>query len=100
MKTKDDATPRLVASHRSIEPEVVDMTGLRIMLGGRPRQWVYDRMRDDSAFPRPIKIGTFKNAWLIREVRAYLEALPRHELTGLSGPDYRASVAKAKASAA
>lgn len=76
------------------EPELVDLAGLRVLMGGRSRQWIYDQLRRDPAFPRPLKLNAFTNAWRLREIRDYLDALPRLELSGLSGPDQRRAAAQ------
>jgi predicted DNA-binding transcriptional regulator AlpA len=85
------------SSTRTIEPELVSIKELCILCGNRSRKWVYDQMRRDPSFPRPLKLSTFSNAWRLNEVRAYFDALPRHELTGLSGPERRALAASGAA---
>ncbi|MFL9916412.1 AlpA family phage regulatory protein [Paraburkholderia fungorum] len=59
------------------------------LFGDRSRQWVYDKLRKDPSFPRPVKLGGYTIAWRLSELRAYISQLPRAELSGLSGPDQR-----------
>jgi predicted DNA-binding transcriptional regulator AlpA len=67
---------------------------LCMMCGNRSRHWVYAQMRRDPGFPRPVQVSKCSIAWRVREVRQYLDALPRHELSGLSGPELRAQMSK------
>lgn len=73
----------------NIEMEVTSLKGVCAFFGGKSTQWVYDQMRRDSAFPRPLKLSRFSNVWRLSELRAYIDALPRVELSGLSGPQRR-----------
>lgn len=59
------------------------------LFGDRSRQWVYDKLRKDPSFPRPVKLGGYSIAWRMSELRTYIAQLPRAELSGLSGPDQR-----------
>lgn len=77
-----------------IEPVLITLAQLRVVFGGVSRTWIYDQMRRDPNFPRPRKLNGFTNSWLTEEVRDYIDALPKHELTGLNGPDYRAAQSK------
>lgn len=83
----------------AVEPELLGIKEVRILCGNRSTSWIYDRLRQDPAFPRPIKIARYTNAWYRRELLAYFESLPRLALSGLSGSDIRAAAA-ARASAA
>lgn len=71
------------------ELTLVSIGKVRALFGNRSRQWVYDKLRKDSSFPRPVKIGSYTIAWRLSEIRAYIEQLPRAELSGLSGPEQR-----------
>lgn len=82
-----------------IQPELINMAELRVLLGNCSRNWIYDQLRRDQSFPRPIKLNAFSNAWKISEIRAYIDSLPRHHLTGLGGPDYRAAAVRASGAA-
>lgn len=82
------------ASFSSIEPELLSLAELRVMFGNRSRQWVYNQLRSNPAFPKPVKIDMRQNAWRVRDVRAYIDALPPHELTGLPAPENRVALAK------
>lgn len=82
---------------KTFEPELMNIKQLGVVCGNRSRHWVYAQMRRDPAFPRPVQVSACSVAWRVREVRQYLDALPRRELTGLSGPELRAQMAKAGA---
>jgi predicted DNA-binding transcriptional regulator AlpA len=69
---------------------LVPIGRVQALFGDRSRQWVYDKLRKDPTFPRPVKIGGYLIAWRLAELRAYIAALPRAEFSGLSGPDQRA----------
>lgn len=90
------------------EPLLVPIKKVQALFGDRSRQWVYDKLRADANFPRPVRIGGYTIAWHLSEIRAYIAQLPRAELSGLSGPDQRlvnaqkkqladAAIAKARA---
>jgi len=78
----------------AFEPELMNIKQLGVMCGNRSRHWVYAQMRRDPAFPRPVQVSPCSVAWRVREVREYLDRLPRRELTGLSGPELRVQMAK------
>ncbi|MFM0261860.1 helix-turn-helix transcriptional regulator [Paraburkholderia sediminicola] len=69
---------------------LVPIGRVRALFGDRSRQWVYDKLRKDPTFPRPVKLGGYTIAWRLSEIRAYISQLPRAEFSGLSGPDQRA----------
>lgn len=55
------------------------MTGLsivqlRIKLGNQSKQGIYERMKKDPRFPRPLKIGR-RSIWIAEEVDEYLDSL-------------------------
>lgn len=69
---------------------LVSIGQVRTMFCGCSRTWVYDKLRKDPAFPRPLKLGDYTIAWRLSELREYMAQLPRAELSGLSGPEQRA----------
>ncbi|KQR90193.1 hypothetical protein ASG35_03000 [Burkholderia sp. Leaf177] len=82
-----------------IEPELINMAELRVLLGNCSRNWIYDQLRRDPAFPRPLKLNAFSNAWKISEIRAYIDSLPRHNLNGLAAPDWHAAAVRSSGAA-
>jgi len=57
--------------------------------GGKSRQWVYNQLRADPSFPRPVKTGSFAVNFFEHELDAWLRALPRVEFDGLSAIERR-----------
>ena len=70
--------------------ELLNFSALLVLLGKKSRQFVYDLMRRDATFPRPIKIASdFSIAWRYGEVVRWLDAQPRATLDGLSAVERR-----------
>lgn len=70
--------------------ELVTFASLLSMLGKKSRQAIYDLMRRDPTFPRPIQLGSeFSIAWKRWEVLQWIDAQPRASLDGLSAIDRR-----------
>lgn len=59
-------------------------------VGGRSRQWLYNQLRKDPTFPRPIQTGPHSNAWIRAELDAWIAARPRALLDGVSALERRA----------
>ena len=96
------ALPKVsVSSSRTpcCEPELISLAQLRMLFGNRSRQWVYDQLRSNPAFPKSVTLGVRSVAWRLSEVREFINALPRHELSGLSGPQRQVVAAASKAGA-
>jgi predicted DNA-binding transcriptional regulator AlpA len=83
----------------NVEPELLGIKEVRILCGNRSTSWVYDRMRHDPAFPRPVKLARYTNAWYRRELLEYFATLPRLTLSGMSGPDNRIAAREAAGAA-
>jgi predicted DNA-binding transcriptional regulator AlpA len=77
----------------TLDAEVCSAKGVRALFGGKSHQWLYDQMRRDPKFPRPVQLSPYSVVWRVREIREYINALPRHQLSGLSGPDQRRAAA-------
>jgi predicted DNA-binding transcriptional regulator AlpA len=73
--------------------ELVSMRALQLMLGIRSRQTVYNKIRNDPAFPKPRRTGSYSVAWIRREVLAYINSLPTAELDGFDAIERRRPVA-------
>jgi len=70
--------------------ELVTFASLLAMLGKRSRQAIYDLMRRDPTFPRPIQVGSeFSVAWKRCEVLQWIDVQPRASLDGLSAIERR-----------
>ena len=84
--------------HVSPDCELLTFSALLALLGKKSRQFIYDLMRRDESFPRPITLGsTFSVAWRRSEVSAWLDAQPRATLDGLSAVERRQRAQKAPA---
>lgn len=68
---------------------LMSMRDLQHELGYRSRQPIYDLMRDDPTFPKPIKLKEFSIAWVRSEFEAWLASRPRAEPCGLSSMQQR-----------
>lgn len=79
------------------EYTLVKIGRVQAMLSFSSRTSVYARLRTDSNFPKPVALGGGRIAWRLSEIRRYIAALPRAELSGLSGPELRAQMSKAGA---
>ena len=88
-----------IMSENFASPELLNFSALLVLLGKRSRQFVYDLMRRDASFPRPITIGgsEFSIAWRRSEIIAWLDAQPRATLDGLSAVERRRRAHKAPA---
>ncbi len=42
---------------------------------GLARSTIYDRLRNDPAFPKPVSIGARSVGWIESEVQQYLDSL-------------------------
>lgn len=72
------------------DSEVLNFASLLVLLDRRSRQGVYDLMRRDPTFPRPITLGSaFSIGWRRAEIMKWLNARPRAELDGLSAIERR-----------
>ena len=78
------------------QPELLSFSALLALLDRRSRQYIYDLMRRDATFPRPIKLASeFSIAWRRSEVIAWLDARPRADIiTGESVVDKRSRISK------
>lgn len=70
-------------SNKSIEPELLSLRDTLTLLGGRSRQWVYDKLRGDPSFPRPVRTNPHRTEFRRSELLAWIEGLPRAELDGV-----------------
>ncbi|WP_227243979.1 helix-turn-helix transcriptional regulator [Paraburkholderia caribensis] len=76
---------------------LIKIARVQSMLACGSRASVYEKLRKDPTFPRPVRVGPHSIAWRLQEVRDYIANLPRHELSGLSGPDQRRAAARGAA---
>ena len=78
------------------QPELLSFSALLALLDRRSRQYIYDLMRRDATFPRPIKLASdFSIAWRRSEVISWLDARPRADIiTGESVVDKRSRISK------
>ena len=63
--------------------ELITIAALLVILGRRSRQYVYDLMKRDDTFPKPVRTPGGQIVWRLREVVEWIEALPRAEFVGL-----------------
>lgn len=68
---------------------LMSMRDLQLELGYKSRQPVYDLMRNDPTFPKPIKLKEFSVAWIRSEFEAWLASRPRSEPCGMSSLQQR-----------
>lgn len=67
---------------------LVRMAELMKLVGFDSRAAVYDKLRTETAFPKPRRDGIHL-VWLRSEVVAWIEALPMAKLTGLGAVQSR-----------
>lgn len=76
-------------SVKVVEPELVSMKFAQEYLGGKGRQWFYDRLRSDPSFPRPVRSNPHRIEFRFSELKAWVESLPRVEFDGASAIERR-----------
>jgi predicted DNA-binding transcriptional regulator AlpA len=69
---------------------LVPIGRVRALFGDRSRKWVYDQLRKNPSFPKPVQLGAHTVAWRLSELREFIAHLPRVEFSGLSGAEQRA----------
>lgn len=69
--------------------ELITFANLLVVIGRSSRQTVYDLMRRDSGFPRPIRIPGGQLQWRRAEVMAWIDSLPRAEFIGVDAVSAR-----------
>ena len=69
-------------------PALLPMREVQTLLC-RSRQWIYTQLKDNPAFPRPVKTGPRTIAFVRTELDAWIERLPRAEFNGLSAVEQR-----------
>lgn len=69
--------------------ELITFATLLVLIGRTSRQTVYDLMRRDSGFPRPIRIPGGQLQWRRAEVMAWIDSLPRAEFIGVDAVSAR-----------
>ncbi|MGZ4958360.1 MAG: helix-turn-helix transcriptional regulator [Methylomonas sp.] len=98
MQTSQSATPLQRQTHHTLKTPAKGMLmSVRDLQAetGRSRQWIYDKLRNDPSFPKPLKTGGHSIAWLRTEFESWVFSLPRYVPTGVSAVDRR-KLAKAE----
>jgi predicted DNA-binding transcriptional regulator AlpA len=81
---KDMGRKQLEMTANRRNGEVVTFAALLVLLDRRSRQSIYDLMRRDPSFPRPLQLGSpFSIGWLRHEIIEWLGSCPRVEWNGL-----------------
>jgi predicted DNA-binding transcriptional regulator AlpA len=72
----------------SEKPELIGFGAAQVFLS-KSRQWIYDRIRSDPTFPRPLRLTPGSVTFRRSELVAWVDSLPRAELDGVSAVERR-----------
>ena len=62
-------------TENSVHPLLLRLPDLQKVIG-ISRTSIYEKLKKDPAFPRPVKLGAGSIAWRFAEVKAWVESLP------------------------
>lgn len=74
---------------KTVSTELIKFATLLAIIGRTSRQAVYDLMRRDESFPRPIRVPGGQIVWRQSEVMAWIDSLPRAEFDGVDAVSKR-----------
>ncbi len=76
-------------SEKKVSTELIKFATLLAIIGRTSRQAVYDLMRRDETFPRPVRIPGGQIVWRRSEVMDWIDSLPRAEFIGVDAVSAR-----------
>lgn len=76
-------------SDKKVSTELIKFATLLAIIGRTSRQAVYDLMRRDETFPRPVRYPGGQILWRRSEVMVWIDSLPRAEFIGVDAVSAR-----------
>jgi prophage regulatory protein len=71
----------------AVSPALLPTRETQAYIGNRSRWWLYEQLKKDSTFPRPVKTGAHTIAWIRSELDSWIASRPRAVFDGVSAVD-------------
>jgi len=75
----------------TVSPALLPTRETQAYVGNRSRWWLYDQLKKDPTFPRPVKTGEHTIAWIRSELDNWIATRPRAVFNGLDAVTRKAT---------